>query len=193
MEEVINWEKAPSVTGGREFFFTADAPPIGRAWVVWDASRNSYMAQIQESKTGKLILNRPVKTVKEGQKLVEQELKEKGKMVEICIKHGESCPLCGYDEGAYHPSQLRCPRCGSDWRWSVGANGCCPLCEKEEKEEEKEEEEKEKMTDAEAFREIMDAWNTILSVARQHYPAATDEEIYQITRGVMDHALTTAE
>jgi len=39
------------------------------------------------------------------------------------------------------------------------------------------------------LREMMTAWATIEAAARREFPGACEEEIYQICRGAMDHAL----
>jgi hypothetical protein len=44
-------------------------------------------------------------------------------------------------------------------------------------------------TFAQDIQELMTAWNTIMSTARQQFPKATEEEIYQIAFGAMNHAL----
>ena len=36
---------------------------------------------------------------------------------------------------------------------------------------------------------MIDGWNTIMAAARQQFPAATEEELYQISKGAMQHAL----
>lgn len=45
------------------------------------------------------------------------------------------------------------------------------------------------MTTAEAMKEMMEAWNKIMAAARQQFPKATEEELYQIAKGAMNHAL----
>ena len=45
------------------------------------------------------------------------------------------------------------------------------------------------MTTAEALKEMMEGWNKIMEAARQQFPAATEEELYQIAKGAMNHAL----
>lgn len=45
------------------------------------------------------------------------------------------------------------------------------------------------MTTAEALKEMMEGWNTIMEAARQEFPNATEEELYQIAKGAMNHAL----
>ena len=45
------------------------------------------------------------------------------------------------------------------------------------------------MTTAEALKEIMDGWNKIMEAARKQFANATEEELYQIAQGAMNHAL----
>jgi hypothetical protein len=45
------------------------------------------------------------------------------------------------------------------------------------------------MTDAAALKEMMQAWNTIMAAARKQFPGANEEELYQIAKGAMNHAL----
>ena len=45
------------------------------------------------------------------------------------------------------------------------------------------------MTTAEALKEMMEAWNKIMAAARQQFPKVTEEELYQIAKGAMNHAL----
>jgi len=45
------------------------------------------------------------------------------------------------------------------------------------------------MTNAEAISELMAAWNKIMDAARAQFPDANDEELYQIAKGAMDHAV----
>jgi len=45
------------------------------------------------------------------------------------------------------------------------------------------------MTTAEALAELMEAWTTIEASARAEFPGASEEQIYQITKGAMNHAL----
>ena len=45
------------------------------------------------------------------------------------------------------------------------------------------------MTTAEALKEMMDGWNKIMEAAHKQFPAATEEELYQIAKGAMNHAL----
>lgn len=49
------------------------------------------------------------------------------------------------------------------------------------------------MTTAEAIKEMMEGWNKIMEAARQQFPGASEEELYQITKGAMNHALGTAD
>lgn len=45
------------------------------------------------------------------------------------------------------------------------------------------------MTTAEAMKEMMEAWNRIMDAARQQFPNATEEELYQIAKGAMNRAV----
>lgn len=45
------------------------------------------------------------------------------------------------------------------------------------------------MTNAEALKEMMEGWNKIMAAARQQFPNATEEELYQIAKGAMNYAL----
>ena len=45
------------------------------------------------------------------------------------------------------------------------------------------------MSTAEALKEMMDGWNKIMAAAREQFPTATEEELYQIAKGAMNHAL----
>lgn len=45
------------------------------------------------------------------------------------------------------------------------------------------------MTDAQLIAEMMAAWIKIEAAAREQFPSATQEEIYQIARGAMNHSL----
>jgi len=45
------------------------------------------------------------------------------------------------------------------------------------------------MTTAEALEKMMEGWNTIMAAARQQFPNATEEELYKIAKGAMNHAL----
>lgn len=45
------------------------------------------------------------------------------------------------------------------------------------------------MTTAEALKEMMEAWNKIMTAAREQFPTASEEELYQIAKGAMNHAL----
>lgn len=40
------------------------------------------------------------------------------------------------------------------------------------------------------LQEMMNGWNKIVAAARQQFPAANEEEIYQIAKGAMQHALS---
>lgn len=44
-------------------------------------------------------------------------------------------------------------------------------------------------TIAEDFSELMHGWDTIMKAAREQSPDATEEEIYEIAKGAMNHAL----
>lgn len=44
-------------------------------------------------------------------------------------------------------------------------------------------------TAANDIREMMNAWNTIIAAARKQFPAASEEEIFQIAKGAMNNAL----
>lgn len=37
--------------------------------------------------------------------------------------------------------------------------------------------------------EMMAAWNTIMAAARHEFPAASDEKLFEITKGAMNHSL----
>ena len=39
------------------------------------------------------------------------------------------------------------------------------------------------------LQEMMNGWNAILAAARAQFPAASEEEIYQIAKGAMAHTL----
>jgi hypothetical protein len=39
------------------------------------------------------------------------------------------------------------------------------------------------------LQEMMAVWNKITAAARAQFPKATEEELYQITKGAMNHAL----
>lgn len=41
----------------------------------------------------------------------------------------------------------------------------------------------------EAIKEAMQGWNTIEAAARKEFPNATPEELYQICKSAMNHAL----
>ena len=41
----------------------------------------------------------------------------------------------------------------------------------------------------EALKEMMDAWNKIIKTIKQQFPNSSSEEIYQIAKGAMDHAI----
>jgi hypothetical protein len=45
------------------------------------------------------------------------------------------------------------------------------------------------MTTAQAIAEMLQAWNTIMTEARKQFPGATEEELYQIAKGAMNHQL----
>ena len=45
------------------------------------------------------------------------------------------------------------------------------------------------MTNAQVIAEMMAAWNKIMAAAREQFPRATEEEIYQIALGAMKHTL----
>ncbi len=42
---------------------------------------------------------------------------------------------------------------------------------------------------AQDIKEMMDGWNTIMAAAKEQFPKATEEELYQIAKGAMNHAL----
>ena len=44
-------------------------------------------------------------------------------------------------------------------------------------------------TFAQDLQEMMNGWNTIVAAARAQFPAASEEEIYQIAKGAMQHTL----
>ena len=46
------------------------------------------------------------------------------------------------------------------------------------------------MTTAEAIKEMMQAWDQIITAAREQYPHASEEQIYQIAKSAMNHALS---
>jgi len=45
------------------------------------------------------------------------------------------------------------------------------------------------MTTAEAMKEMMEGWNKIMAAAREQFPEASEDELYQIAKGAMNHAL----
>lgn len=45
------------------------------------------------------------------------------------------------------------------------------------------------MTTAQAIKEMLVAWNTIEAAARIQFPNASEEELYQICKSAMKHAL----
>lgn len=45
-------------------------------------------------------------------------------------------------------------------------------------------------TAAQDIAELMAAWNKIMAAARQQFPGASEEELYQIAKGAMNHALS---
>ena len=45
------------------------------------------------------------------------------------------------------------------------------------------------MTTPEAILEMLTAWNKIMLTAEDTFPGATQEELYQISKGAMSHAL----
>jgi hypothetical protein len=42
---------------------------------------------------------------------------------------------------------------------------------------------------AQDLQELMNGWNKIMAAARQQFPAATEEELFQIAKSAMNHAL----
>lgn len=46
------------------------------------------------------------------------------------------------------------------------------------------------MTTAQAIHEMMSAWNASLAAAKQEFPSASEEQLYQIVKGVMDRAIS---
>lgn len=44
-------------------------------------------------------------------------------------------------------------------------------------------------TFAEDLKEMMNGWNKIMAAAKVQFPKATEEELYQIAKGAMNHAL----
>lgn len=48
------------------------------------------------------------------------------------------------------------------------------------------------MNIAQDLKELMAAWNTIAAAAKQQFPGASAEELYQIIKGAMNHALKIA-
>ena len=44
-------------------------------------------------------------------------------------------------------------------------------------------------TFAQDLQEMMSGWSKIVAAARQQFPAASEEEIYQIAKGAMRHTL----
>lgn len=45
------------------------------------------------------------------------------------------------------------------------------------------------MTTQQAIKEMMEAWNTIMEAVKKQFPNASEEELYQIAKGAMDHAI----
>jgi hypothetical protein len=45
------------------------------------------------------------------------------------------------------------------------------------------------MTTTEALKEMMAAWDKIMETARRQFPNASEEELYQIAKGAMNHQL----
>ena len=45
------------------------------------------------------------------------------------------------------------------------------------------------MTTAEALKEMMEVWNKIMEAARQQFPNATEDELYQIAKSAMNRAV----
>lgn len=39
------------------------------------------------------------------------------------------------------------------------------------------------------LQEMMNAWNTIIAAARQQFPTASEEEVFQIAKSAMNNAL----
>lgn len=37
--------------------------------------------------------------------------------MKVCKLHDICCPLCGYNGGYFHFSNVRCPNCKADWVW----------------------------------------------------------------------------
>lgn len=46
-----------------------------------------------------------------------------------------------------------------------------------------------KRTFAQDMKEMMDGWDKIMAAAKAQFPGATEEELYQIAKGAMNHAL----
>ena len=44
-------------------------------------------------------------------------------------------------------------------------------------------------TIAQDIKEMMEGWNKIMIAAKAQFPQATEEEIYEIAKGAMNHAL----
>ena len=45
------------------------------------------------------------------------------------------------------------------------------------------------MTTAEVIKEAMRGWNVIEAAAKKQFPAASKDELYEICKGAMNHAL----
>lgn len=48
------------------------------------------------------------------------------------------------------------------------------------------------MNIAQNLKELMAAWDTIAAAAKQQFPNVSTEELYQIVKGAMNHALKLA-
>jgi hypothetical protein len=46
-----------------------------------------------------------------------------------------------------------------------------------------------KTTAAQDIAEMMAAWNKIMTAAREQFPGASEERLYEIAKGAMNHAL----
>lgn len=45
---------------------------------------------------------------------------------------------------------------------------------------------------AETIQEMMEAWNKIMAAAREHFPNANEDELYNIAKNAMDKAVGIA-
>lgn len=49
------------------------------------------------------------------------------------------------------------------------------------------------MSTAQALQEMMDVWSSIMGDVKKQFPNASEEEIYRISKGVMNRSLGLAE